>query len=107
MPRLKCNGAPTSRAAFTSVLPHQPRPTIAVLSMQPQLRRCRRAGLLERMRACECLIFRARRSNAGNRRIWREIDLEEIRAGHLTGEADVRHRDLLALAIGAGFLFGR
>ena len=33
-PRTKLIGAPKSRAAFTRVLPHQPRPTIAVLSMR-------------------------------------------------------------------------
>ena len=35
-PRTKRIGAPKSRAAFTRVLPHQPRPTIAVLSMPGQ-----------------------------------------------------------------------
>jgi hypothetical protein len=34
-PRTKLIGAPKSRAAFTRVLPHQPRPTIAVWSIYP------------------------------------------------------------------------
>src|SRR5215467_6411749 len=107
MPRLNRNGAPKSRAAFTSVFPHQPRPTIAVLSMPSRLCCRRRAGLLERMGAREYVVFRAGRSDARNRWIRREIDLEETRAGHMTGEADVRDRYLLALAIGSGFFFGR
>ena len=96
-----------SRAAFTSVLPHQPRPTIAVLTMQARLGCGRRAGLLERMGAGKSIVLGARRSDASDGRVWREIDLEEIRACDLTGKANVRDCDLVALTISAGFLFGR
>src|SRR5262249_45463599 len=106
MPRLNPNGAPKSRAPFTSVFPHQPRPTIAVLSMPSRLCCRRRAGLLERMGARECVVFGAGSSDARNRRIRREVDLEETRAGHLAREADIRDRDLITLAIGSGFFFG-
>src|SRR5665647_525580 len=104
-PRTKRIGAPKSRAAFTRFLPHQPRPTIAVLSMTIRLRR-RRAGLLERMGARESVVLGAGRGDARDGRIRRQIDLEEIRPRHLTGQANVGNGELLTLAIGAGLLLG-
>src|SRR6478736_4739023 len=107
MPRTKRKGASKSRAAFTSALPHQPRPTIAVLTMQARLGCGRRAGLLERVGARKSIILHARRSDTSDGRVWRQIDLEEIRACGLTGNANVRDCDLVALTVSAGFLFGR
>src|SRR5450755_3920088 len=75
-PRVKRSGAPKSRAAFTRVLPHQPRPTIAVLSMKTL---CRRGtGLLERMGAREGVVLHARRDDTRHGWIRRQIDLEEV-----------------------------
>src|SRR5215467_6961931 len=108
-PRTKRNGAPKSCADFTSVLPHQPRPTIAVFNICECLRLCcrRRAGLLERMSARECVDLCAIRGDAGEGRKWREIDFEEIGACRLAGDADIGHRDLLAVTISSGLLRAR
>src|ERR1700687_2939222 len=73
-PRTKLIGAPKSRAAFTRVLPHQPRPTIAVLSMRSGGRG--RAGLLHRMRAREGIVRHAQIDDALHRREWRDVHLE-------------------------------
>src|SRR5450755_4236937 len=86
-PRTKLIGAPKSRAAFTKVLPHQPRPTIAVLSMRSGRRG--RAGLLHRMRAREGVVRHAGVDDALHRRVRRDVDLEIGRARRLAGEADV------------------
>src|SRR5450759_3315604 len=94
-PRTNRIGAPKSRAAFTRVLPPQPRPTIALFNMR-HLRR-RRARLLERMGAREGIVLHAGRNDAGDGRIRRQIDLEEVRPRRLTGEADIGQRDMLAL----------
>src|SRR5262249_16678247 len=69
-----------------------------------RLCRRRRAGLLERVSARECIDPRAVRGDAGEGREWRETDLEEIGASRLAGNADIGHRDLLAVAISSGFL---
>src|SRR6478609_4257553 len=106
-PRTMRSGAPKSRAAFTNVWPHQPRPTIAVLSMQARLRCRRRAGLLERMGPSKCVVLGASLGDSFDCRVWRQVDFEEICACHLTRQADVRKRYLLALTIGAGVLLGR
>src|SRR5664279_6108378 len=84
-PRTKLIGAPKSRAAFTKVLPHQPRPTIAVLSMRSGRRG--RAGLLHRMRAREGVVRHTGVDDALHRRIRRDVDLEISRARRLAGEA--------------------
>src|SRR5450759_3033464 len=106
-PRTKRIGAPKSRAAFTRVLPHQPRPTIAVLSMMIRLRRRGRARLLEGVSARESVVLGAGGGDAGHRRVRRQIDLEEVCARHLTGKANVGNGDLFALAIGASFFLSR
>src|SRR6185437_13695623 len=94
-------GAPTSAAASTSRLPHQPSPTMAALSI---LGRGRRARLLERMRAGEGVVLHAGIDDALDGRELRQIDLEETRARRLRGEADVGDGDLVALAVAAGRL---
>src|SRR5664280_3761182 len=103
-PRTKLIDAPKSRAAFTRVLPHQPRPTIAVLSMRSGRRG--RAGLLHRMCAREGVVLHAGVDDALDGRVRRDVDLEIGRARRLAGEADVRDGDLVALAIAPGLLRG-
>src|SRR5664279_4202420 len=90
-PRTKLIGAPKSRAAFTRALPHQPRPTIAVLSMRSGRRG--RAGLLHRMRAREGVVLHAGVDDARDGRERRQIDLEIGRARCLPGETDVGDGD--------------
>src|SRR5450759_5030575 len=101
-PRTKLIGAPKSCAAFTRVLPHQPRPTIAVLSMRSDRRG--RAGLLHRMRAREGVIRHAGIDDALHRRVRRDVDLEIGRARRLPGETDVGDGNLVALTIAPGLL---
>src|ERR1700686_3909725 len=103
-PRMKLIGEPKSGAAFPRVLPHQPRPTIAVLSMRSGRRG--RAGLLHRMRAREGVVLHAKIDDALHRRIRRDVDLEIGRARRLTGETDVGDGDLVALTIAPGLLRG-
>src|SRR5450759_3836718 len=101
-PRTKLIGAPKSRAAFTRVLPHQPRPTIAVLSMRSSRRG--RAGLLHRMRAREGVVRHAGVDDALDGREWRQIDLEIRRARRLPGKTNVGDGDLVALTVALGLL---
>ena len=117
MPRTTRSGAPKSRADFTNVLPHQPRPTIAVFSvckgatspvtMERFMPRPARPGCLSGCASAKASIFAQARNNA--RESWkrREIYLEEISAGRLTGHANVGRGDLLAVTIGSGFLRAR
>src|SRR5665647_3191737 len=101
-PRTKRIGAPKSRAAFTRVLPHQPRPIIAVLSMMTRLHRRRRARLLHRMGTREGVVLHAQIDDAFHGRERRYIHLEICRARRLTREADVGDGDLVPLAKAPG-----
>src|ERR1035437_7829848 len=101
-PRTKLIGAPKSRAAFTRDLPHQPRPTIAVLSMRSGRRG--RAGLLHRMRAREGVVRHAGVDDAFQRRDWRQIDLEIRRPPPLPGKTNVGDGDLVPLTVAPGLL---
>src|ERR1043165_4233206 len=94
------------RAARTSSLPHQPRPTIAALSMSVA-QRSGRARLLERMRLGKGGDLHAARRDAHHGRIGRDIDLEEAGPGDLRGDADVGHRDTVAVREGARLLVAR
>src|SRR5689334_10965025 len=92
--------------AWTSRWPHQPSPMIAALSIALRLssERCRRSRLLERMGAREGVDLLARVGDAHEIRERRGVDVEELRAGRLAGDADVRERHLVAVRELAGLL---
>src|SRR6185312_14371500 len=66
------------------------------------LRRCRRAGLFQRMRAGEGVDLVDLVDDALDRRERRQVGFEVARSRCLSGEADVGDGDLIALAVAAG-----
>jgi hypothetical protein len=103
-PCTKRSGAPKSRAAFTNVF-YQPRPTIAVLSMQARLRCRRRAGCLADGRADASFLAQVSAIRLTVGYGARSIALKEIRLPP-DCQADLRNGYLLALSIIAGVLLG-
>src|SRR5437016_8093560 len=59
------------------------------------------------MGSCEGIVLRASAADTRDGRIWSEVDLEEVRPRNLAGKANIGNCDLVALAISAGFFFGR
>src|SRR5260370_40402663 len=70
-----------------------------------QLAACRRSARLpERVGSGESVDLLARLRDTVEVRKWRDVDAEEFGSGGLTGETDVRDRDLVAMAETACFL---
>src|SRR6516165_5432454 len=65
--------------------------------------RCRRALLPERMGAGEGIDLLACIGDTHDVGKRREIHIEELRAGDLAGEADIRERYVVAMTEAAGF----
>src|SRR5262245_47489186 len=62
----------------------------------------RRARLLERVGACKRVLLEASVDDARDGRIGPQIHLEQLGADRVTDQADIRHRDALAVAVAAG-----
>src|SRR4051812_19090619 len=57
-----------------------------------------RAGLLERMGACEGILLEAGVDDARDGRVGREIHVEQLGADRVADQADVRHGGTVAMA---------
>src|SRR5207249_9768070 len=61
-----------------------------------------RARLLERVGARKRVLLKTSIDDARDGRIGRQIHLEQLGPDRVTDQADIRHRDAIAMAVAAG-----